>query len=193
MSTATIQGPVFVSAPSGDEDRYEVIDGQRVGLPPMAIYSSWLASLLDQYLGPFARTHNLGRTVCEGLFHLPEPINRDRRPDLAFVSYVRWAKTRSVPLTDNAWDVVPNLTTEIVSPTDDVNGLIEKVHEYFRAGVELVWVVYPLQREIYVYQSSTQITVLTAADKLDGGTVVPGFRLPLVEFFGEPAQNGVVP
>ena len=192
MSTAAIQEPAPVSTLDGDEDRYEVIDGQRIGLPPMAIYSVWLASQLHEYLSFFARTENLGRSVCEGLFHLPAPINRDRRPDVAFVSYQRWAKDRPLPRTDNAWDVVPNLTTEVVSPSDGAEDLTAKIHEYFRAGVELVWVVYPLRNEIYVYRSPTQITVLTSADVLDGGTIVPGFRLPLAEFFGEPVENGAV-
>jgi Uma2 family endonuclease len=190
MSIAVIEEPASIA--DVDQDRYEIIDGQRVGLPPMAIYSAWLATLLIQNLAPFAKTHNLGRAVCEGLFHLPSPINRDRRPDLAFVSFARWAKSRSVPRTDNAWDVVPNLTTEVVSPTDGAGDLTEKIHEYFRAGVELVWVIYPLQNEVYVYSSPTQIAVLTRTDVLDGGTVVPGFRLPLAELFAEPAENGAV-
>lgn len=75
--------------------------------------------------------------------------------------------------------------------------LDDKIAEYFRAGVELVWVVYPNQSKIHVYESPTQpITVLWRKDVLDGGTVAPGFRLPLAELFTDAtaapnAVNGV--
>jgi Uma2 family endonuclease len=85
----------------------------------------------------------------------------------------------------NAWDVVPNLAIEVVSPTDSVEELEQKIAEYFRSGVQLVWVVHPTRSKIHVYDSTTQIRVLSRNDVLDGGTVVPGFRLPLAELFTE--------
>ena len=188
MSTATLEGSKSPPAIVGEDELYEIIDGQRVRTPPMGVFAVWIASDLHAYLAYFVRTKNLGRAITEALFHLPAPINRDRRPDVAFVSYDRWAKSRPMPPTDNAWDVVPNLATEVVSPTDKADEIEQKIAEYFRAGVELVWVVYPLQSKIHVYQSPTQITVLTKADVLDGGTVVPGFRLALSELFTEPTE-----
>lgn len=188
MSTATLQEPITAVA---DDDLYEIIDGLRVRTPPMGVFAVWTASQLARHLGNFAHA-TLGRTLTEALFHLPTPINRDRRPDIAFVSYERWAKNRPMPQTDNAWDVVPNLATEVVSPTDKADEIEQKIAEYFRVGVELVWIVYPMQSKIYVYQSPTQITALTKTDALEGGTVVPGFKLPLVELFTEvtEATNG---
>lgn len=182
-----------VALPTSDGDVYEVIDGKPVGWPPMAIYSVLVASVLFRYLANFSDAKQLGRAVIEGLFHLPAPVNRDRRPDVAFVSYQRWAKTRSVPRTDNAWNVVPNLATEVVSPTDSVVELEQKIAEYFKVGVELVWVVYPSQSKVHVCLSPTQIQVLTITDALDGGTVLPGFRLPLTDLFAEPAEDEATP
>src|SRR5437667_408846 len=119
MSTATLQEPT--SSPNiaiiADDELYEIIDGARVRTPPMAAIAIWTAFELARHLGNFA-VANLGRAVTEMLFHLPAPINRDRRPDVAFVSYQRWGKSRQIPSTGNAWDVVPNLATEVVSPTD---------------------------------------------------------------------------
>lgn len=183
MPTVTLPQPDSII---GDDELYEVIDGQRVRIPPMAALSVWLASELLRHLSSYT-VANLGRAVTEMLFHLPAPVNRDRRPDLAFVSYQKWAKHRPIPYTGGAWDVVPNLATEVVSPNDEVDELQDKIAGYFRAGVELVWVVHPAQQEVHVYQSRTQIRVLTKADTLDGGTVAPGFRLPLAELFTDPA------
>jgi Uma2 family endonuclease len=190
MSTFALQpGTASPGVPIGSDDLYEVIDGKRVGLPPMGIYSVLLATQLAKYMSVFSDAKSLGRVVVEGLFHLPAPFNRDRRPDVAFVSYQRWPKSRSVPRTDNAWDVVPNLATEVISPTDSADELEKKLEEYFKAGVELIWVVYPSQSKLHVLTSPTQIQVLTTADVLDGGAVLPGFRLPLVELFAEPAEE----
>lgn len=185
MSSGILQEPISTI---GDDELYEVIDGQRVRTPAMGVYAVWIASELYRQLGNHVSANQLGRAVAEALFHLPAPVNRDRRPDVAFVSYDRWPKTRSVPRTDNAWDVVPNLMTEVVSPSDCAEELDDKILEYFRAGVELVWVVYPAQSKIHVHspQTPTQIRVLTRSDTLEGGAVVPGFRLPLADLFTEP-------
>ncbi len=94
MSTATVREP-----PLGeDRERYEIIDGQRVGLPPMGIRATWIASLLLHFLGSYSADATiLAMPLCEALFHLPLPVDRNRRPDVAFVSFERWAKGRPLP------------------------------------------------------------------------------------------------
>jgi Uma2 family endonuclease len=171
--------------PADEEPLYEIIDGQRVELPPMSIYAVRVASRLFARLNVFGLDHDIGEGVCEGLFKLPLPVGRNRRPDLAFVRYERWAKGRPLPEADNAWDVVPDLAVEVTSPKDLVDELSDKIDEYFRAGVFLVWVIYPRLRLVYVYESLTQVRILTRTDTLEGGTVLPGFQLPLADLFQE--------
>jgi Uma2 family endonuclease len=175
----------FPEPKPSDDDLYEIIDGERVYLTHTPL-GACLVSQLACPLGNFVNAENLGWTINHALFHLPAPINRERRPDIAFVSYKRWAKDRRLPYTD-PWDVVPNLATEVVSPTDSVDELEQKIAEYFHAGVQLVWVVHPTRSKIHVYESPSQITVLTRDDVLDGGSVVPGFKLPLAELFTDAA------
>src|SRR5258708_1909613 len=116
MSTAMLAQPAVAATivSVGDDELYEIIDGQHVLTPPMTVFAVWTAFRLGRFLGNFA-DENQGRTIMEALFHLPAPINRARRPDVAFVSYARWAKDRPMPATDDAWNVVPNLATEVVS------------------------------------------------------------------------------
>jgi Uma2 family endonuclease len=192
MTIATVQKPVPTAAnlSIADDELYEIIDGQRVGLPPMGIRAAWIATQLVQHLGYLNRAQNLGHTVGEGLFRLPLPIDRNRRPDVAFVTYDRWAKDRPLPESDNAWDVLPNLAVEVISPTDLAEDVQVKVAEYLRAGVTLVWVVFPRTGQVHVYESPSTICVLSRTDELDGGTLLPGFRLALTELFLESAPNG---
>src|SRR5581483_2334226 len=110
-----------------------------------------------------------------------------RRPDRAFVSSQRWPHNRRPLRGDNAGKVVPNLAAEVVSPTNTVDEILTKVHDYFRAGVELVWVICPDSAEIYVYESPSNVRVLTRNDVRDGGKVLPGFQTSLAELF----QDGV--
>jgi Uma2 family endonuclease len=162
---------------------YEIIDGQRVELPPMSILASRVASLLHIEFGTFLRGKRLGEFLMETLVRLPLPVDRDRRPDMAFVSARRIAQAPPQPGSDNAWDILPELMVEVVSTHDLVEELMERLDEYWTAGTQLVWVVYPTQRLIYVYESPRQVRVLGVDDELDGGAVLPGMRLPIGSLF----------
>jgi Uma2 family endonuclease len=116
------------------------------------------------------------------LLKLPLPEDRNRRPDVAFVPFSRWPKDCDVP-DANAWEVLPDLMVEVVSPHDYFEDVRDKVDEYLRSGVRLVWVVLPNKQIVEVYESYKQFKVLDRNDELDGGIVLPGFRLPLRELF----------
>src|SRR5262249_40896096 len=101
------------------------------------------------------------------------------------VSFERWPKNRAIPPRDNAWEVVPDLAVEVISPHDLADEIIQKLTEYFQAGVRLVWIIYPQQRLVYVYDSPTQVRGLSPPDDLAGGPGLPGFRVPLASLFPE--------
>jgi Uma2 family endonuclease len=191
MSAVLPVVPLTAFAPPAlpDEPTYEEIDGQRVELPPMSVFANWIAGQLVGRLFMWAQEHGRGHAVMEILFRLPLPENRNRRPDVAFVSYERWPKGRPIPAEGNAWDVVPELAVEVVSPSDLAEELDTKIDEYFRAGVRQVWVVYPRRPGVLVFDSLTQVRGLTREHTLEGGDVLPGFRLEVAELFPEPAAS----
>ena len=160
---------------------YEVVDGQIVEKEPMGAYEILVGSFLNTRLDGFARTSNCGRAVSEMLFDFGVGLSQ-RRPDVAYVSYSRWPRQRRVPRTQ-AWAVVPELAVEVISPSNTFEEVLGKVHEYFHAGVQRVWVVAPPQQQVYVYQSPSQIRVLSVSEALTGDPFLPGFRLQLSELF----------
>jgi Uma2 family endonuclease len=201
MATATIVPTSLAKSESSsahepssliEEPLYEVVNGQRVELPPMATSSNLIASILSRHMGALADAEKLGRVTTETLHRLDEAAELKRRPDVSYVSYDRWPRNK--PVTDDeAWDVVPDLAVEVVSPTDKADALLEKVEEYFLAGVRQVWIVYPRRRVVHVFDSFTRINVIAEGQELDGGTILPGFRLPLATLFEDLAakeQNG---
>ena len=179
MATASIP-----SAATLDRDTlFEVANGEVREIQPMGVYETWIASVLIQNL---VGERKWGRAVIETLFDFTSTTGSKRRPDLAFVSYSRWPRDRRVPRSES-WDVVPNLAVEVVSPTNTADEVLAKLHEYFQAGVERVWVVYPSQREIYIYVSPTNPRVLTEHDELSDDALLPGFRLSLRALFDDTA------
>jgi len=169
------------TASGEDIERYEIINGVRVEREPMGAFETVLASWLCYLMNSFAVGKKLGLAVNEVLFVLNAARNLQRRPDVAFVSYGRWPS--SVVARAPAWNVVPDLAIEIVSPTNLAEEIDRKITDYFQAGVRLVWVFYPDSGRVYVYQSPTHVSILERTDTLDGGEVLPGFRLPITALY----------
>lgn len=168
-----------------DSDRFEIIDGERRELPAMSVDSQVLSSRLVRVLSNFGIAQNRGEAFMETLIKLPLPRERNRRPDVIFVPFSRWARGRALPST-NTWDVLPELCVEVISPSDIIDDLMDRLGEYFEAGVRAVWVVYPRHQQVYLYDTPTSVRVLTRADTLTGEPVLPGFQLALAELFPEP-------
>jgi Uma2 family endonuclease len=184
---ATVGEDITLPAPPAVQPDvlYEIVNGEYREVPPMGAFAGAVASLLLHHLNSFSLPKSLGAAVCEVLFRLG-PGRPSLRPDLAFVEKSRWPFTAATTDDPPALDVVPNLAVEVVSPTNLAPDVIDKIQDYFAAGVQLVWVLYPRQRQVYVYESPTQIRILTAQDELDGGAVLPGFKLGVGTLFAPP-------
>ena len=165
-----------------EEPLYEVDNGERVELPPMSAYASWINTRLGCQLFPFVETHALGTVVLEMLFILDPERDLRRRPDIAFVSSERWPLGQEIPETGD-WAVIPDLAVEVVSPNDLFKDVFAKMREYFQMGVRQVWIILPEEKEVYVYNSQKDVRILGSSDQLDGGTLLPGFRLPVGTLF----------
>ena len=61
--------------------------------------------------------------------------------------------------------------------------MLRKLKDFFAAGVELVWYIDPAKRTVRVYTGVDDCTILKNGDTLDGGDVLPGFRVSIRELF----------
>ncbi len=73
----------------------------------------------------------------------------------------------------------PTLAVEVLSPSNSKAEMEQKLRDYFAAGSRLVWSLDPEDRSVRVYTSPVQFTRLDESGTLDGGDVLPGFRLPI--------------
>ncbi len=187
MPTVPVESPAISAIEPEPAGLYEVVDGQVVEKPPMGVFEVDIAIKLVVALEIFARPQRLGQAHSEMLFLIDRSRDLKRRPDVSFVSSSRWSLDRGIPRT-SAWDVVPDLVVEVVSPSNTADAVLAKLEEYFQAGTRLVWVVYTGQAKVYVYESPTTVRILQAGDDVDGGVVLPGFRHPLAELFKQGNQ-----
>lgn len=173
-----------------EEDRIcELIDGVLVEKVSSDL-SSILAVELATHVGTFIRPHRLGWVLGpNGYYWINE--HSLRAPDVSFSR--RDQRPCQRVLDEGYSDIAPALAIEIFSPGNTTAELERKRDEFFAAGTELFWIVYPEQQEIVVSTSPDQHRTLGAHDTLDGGTVLPGFTLKVGELFervtlGEPCS-----
>lgn len=163
----------------------EVVFGQFYEAEPMSGYAAAVAVEVNAELTVFVRKSRVGRVFNETLFRVavPDDAGRIRKPDLAYVSFDRWPADKPFPYRGNPVDAVPDLAIEIVSPTDSFDDVFDKANEYLRAGVRQVWVIGPRLKTVHVFAGSGNPMVLSAADSLDGGDVLPGFTVRVGDLF----------
>ena len=130
--------------------------------------------------------------MIELLFRIDAKRKLKRRPDIAFVSAKKWPVGKRVPKGE-AWDMVPDLAVEVVSESNSAQEVIQKVVDYLSGGSRLVWVVYPDVKQVHVYTDLTSARILTELAELDGGDLVPGFRLSLTELFEDADSAELAP
>jgi Uma2 family endonuclease len=164
----------------------ELVDG--VLLEKAVGYTeSRLAGYLLFLLNAFVIPRNLGIvTGADGTVELLADLVRI--PDVAFIRWDRLPGQRS-PTTPIP-RLAPNLVVEVLSRSNTAGEMAAKRRDYFLAGVEIVWEIDPVARLCLVYSSPVQSAQLGLSDTLDGGTVLPGFSVPVQELFGELDRQG---
>jgi Uma2 family endonuclease len=168
-----------------DGRRYELVDGIPVERT-MSLLAARVEMTLGRILDAYCVENNLGWVVSPscGYQCFPWKPRLVRRPDISFIAAAR------LPLraqwSEGYVTIPPDLAVEVTSPSDGVYELEEKVDEYLRAGVRLIWVVHPEVRAILVVHGDGSAFRLRADGELSGEDVVPGFRCPVASLFPAP-------
>ncbi len=166
---------------SSSGQRMELVKGKVYEMAPAGGRHGYVAVNVTAPLAVHVRTNDLGYVfTAETGFIIRREPDTVRAPDVAFVSRSRM-RVDEIP--DSFVSLAPDLVVEVVSPGDTRREVREKVEDWLRAGVRLVWIIYPGTRTAMVYRSLDDVTNLTEDDFLDGGDVVPGFSYRIRDFF----------
>jgi len=80
-------------------------------------------------------------------------------------------------------DGVPILAVEILSPSDILEEIHEKIAAYLHAGVLLVWIIDPYDKTVRIYRPGKAPEHVNVDQELSGEPHLPGFRVRVAELF----------
>ena len=99
------------------------------------------------------------------------------------VAYVSAELSAATPESMTFFDGPPLLAVEILSPSDKIDEVEEKVGLYLESGVKIVWVLSPRFRTVTVYRPGTEPELFNAVQELANEPLLPGFRVPVAKLF----------
>lgn len=171
---------VVETAPSFEEllrlserDGYELIDGRLVE-KPMGFESGWVGGQLLGRLWQHCQPNQLG-WVAPGDAGYQCFSQRPKLVRKADVSFVRRGRFPNDQIPTGHSRIAPDMATEVVSPNDEADQIMERVSDYLKAGVQLVWVIYPRSRMAVVFRADGSAAWLNENQELSGEGVIPGF------------------
>lgn len=158
-------------------NKYEVVKGQLVMSTGAGFRHENIVGELVTRLRSFANERRLGLVLPSNLLYVLPSGNR-RGPDVSFIAADRVA---ALPPDTVFPRIAPDLAVEVLSPSDDPERVLQKVGEYLRSGVRLVWVIDPENRRAVIHRALSSVEQINQDGELDGEDVLPGFSCPLAE------------
>ena len=163
------------------DDRVELIDGEVVPMSPASLDSSGVSAMLVYLLSAHVIPRKLGRVYgAETGFVIFPDRPTVVAPDGAFVRADRDPQGEA---RQHFGRLAPDLVVEVISPSDRPRDIAAKMAMYLAAGVPLNWLVDPEAQTVTVLAPGQQPVTLGIGDELDGGAVLPEFRVAIAELF----------
>jgi Uma2 family endonuclease len=168
----------FMALP--EDGRYELVNGELVNMGNSGMEHGYIASNLIFFLGGVVRSQKLG-VICDSSTAFAMRDGNKRSPDVSFIAKERLQGVQRLPR--GYFQGSPDLAVEILSPSNTVEEIHDKIVEYFENGSRLIWVIHPDEQYVLVYHSPSPDCFLRSGDRLEGEEVVPGFSVAVEELF----------
>ena len=165
-------------------ERLELSHGRLVVMSPAGIMHGKVSLRFGRLLGNFVEKNKLGLVVGAEtgfiLYKNPDEDGKDtvRAPDVGFIAASRVPD----PLPDGFAPFAPDLAVEVISPSETAEEIQEKVNDYLQYGTRAVWLFFSKSKTVVLHSPDGSKT-LHANGTLDGGDVVPGFRIKVSDIF----------
>lgn len=111
------------------------------------------------------------------LFFFPDV---HRRPDFAWLTNAQINR-----LAQEGAIEIPAFVVEVISTRDAAQKIVDKMRHYRTAGVQVAWLIYPIQQEVHVYGGPelSEMRVCTDDKLCSAAPVLPAFEVPVFEIF----------
>jgi Uma2 family endonuclease len=103
-----------------------------------------------------------------------------RSPDVSWIEIARWNALTDKQKRGFA-PIDPDFVIELMSPTDDLLELQQKMSEYMACGVRLGWLINPDEKQVEIYCQGQDKQVLSRPISLSGADLLPGLTVDLAE------------
>jgi Uma2 family endonuclease len=159
----------------------ELVAGEVIEMPRPGMRHGVVCGNVYDPIKQWARSGNRGLVATNdtGVVTERDP-DSVRGPDVLYVSRERWPHDRAP---DGFLEVAPDLAVEVLSPFDNWKDVLQKISEYFDAGVREVWVVDPEIKTVQVFRPDAPPRNLRSADVLESADVLPAFSCTVDTFF----------
>ncbi|MHB8627916.1 MAG: Uma2 family endonuclease [Aggregatilineales bacterium] len=164
------------------ERRLELVNGVISEKRGYTQLNGAIVSTICEHIYSFLKQHALGRSYISASYHSPGDGRNVRQPRLSYVNDL----SREVVEKGSA-SYMPDLAIEVKSPDDTYDQMREKADYYLKNGSKLVWLFYPEKRLVETRSAKTGTDILTIDDTLDGGDILPDFKLLIKTVFADMA------
>ena len=138
-------------------------------------------NLIGQFSAWVERNLELGEGFDSStLFKLPNSAKRS--PDASWIKRDRWEKLTQKQQ-DGYVPLCPDLVIELRSPTDSLEELRAKMHEYMDNGAQLGWLIDPQNHQVYIFRQNVAVEIIDSPNMLFGSGLTPGFVLNLTRIW----------
>ncbi len=138
------------------------------------------ADLLIQ-IGIWNRQYKLG-VIFDSSTGFKLSNGATRSPDVSWIELSRW-DSLSARLKRGFAPIDPDFVIELMSPTDDLVTLQEKMLEYISCGVKLGWLINPDRKQVEIYRLGQDKEVLDNPQSLSGEAILPNLVVELSKIF----------
>ncbi len=119
-----------------------------------------------------------GQLLAEtDLFFFPEV---HRRPDFAWLTHLQANNLASAGAIE-----IPAFLIEVISTYDAAQKIVDKMTDYRAAGVQVVWLIYPIQQQVHVYNGHNleSMSVCMGEKICSADPVLSAFAFPASDIF----------
>lgn len=161
-----------------DGSKEELLRGEVISMPPPKGRHGGVQARIAYLLLSVVIPGKLGWVRTES------GVVVERDPDSVFGPDVTFLCIKRFPNPPDDYIETPaDLVVEVRSPSDRPKYVRQKIKDYVKNGVKLVWLVDPELGTAMVYAGSMRGTELDESETITGGDVLPEFSCKVAEFF----------
>jgi Uma2 family endonuclease len=168
-----------------DQFKYEWVKGFTIITKhTMGKYQFFILRNLRNFFKQLEKTGKITGSF-ESEFNLFFGKDVNRKPD---IFYYTEEQADDISLGGNP---VPEFVIEVISNTDQLNYMVDKMNDYRAAGVKVVWHIYTLKNEVHVFNGEklTSMAVCKGETMCSAAPVLPQFSISVEEIFRLPKSN----